>query len=530
MPSARHSDRRSEHRQSPPDQTNTPVLLDVKTGDDHVDSAGDVFINEAKVSKSPAPSQSPSPGYANVNPLTPEGYEIMHSETSAGRKTSDTENSARHRPEMQRKGKAENGERNLTNCKGKDEDKKEEGKDGQNGEVEGYVVIEGKDEELLKEFRTKSDAKEKRENENKQRKDQQELWSRERISQSSERYKAKPFSLEMKQNEEILENGDFGEKDVGNAIQKGKEKEKNSINEDKGLRNGQIPCRIVVTTAGEGEKETATQETILGSEEPTNPKDGEENRPKLIGESQNASNTQSSVNGDVTQVKYLAEGQSCNGSPSVSSRRGVKTPPHLLLSQTSAIDGTSAEHLYVNSPTKKADYVNVQGNRLSPNASRTRSKTTNLGAKSSGSRNKTNQYAIYDGNDDSIYHSVESLMPSHPGYQNIGADDASRSHSFENIAGHSYANVGITIPSSYKNLGASYVNVPSRPNHGNLNYVRLAGVKEHVPSPLATTSPKSAKPSSDYTWIDERKTQLLKDTARMHSDLRRENLPRVMKK
>ena len=163
--------------------------------------------------------------------------------------------------------------------------------------------------------------------------------------------------------------------------------------------------------------------------------------------------------------------------------------------------------------------MNVQGGR--PGAFRPRNKS---------STSKLNPYAMYDGNDDSIYHSVESLMPSHPGYLNVRADDPSRSHSFENIAGHSYANVAGRQP-SYQNIGhvdRSYVNMMSLPYQGNLNYVRIEGVDSpQASSPLSVnTSPKS----SDYTWIDERKTKLLQDTAKLHSERRQENLPRVMKK
>lgn len=229
------------------------------------------------------------------------------------------------------------------------------------------------------------------------------------------------------------------------------------------------------------------------------------------------------------------------------SRRGMrKPPPDIVLSS----DSTSPESPYVNSPPiKTVDYVNIpgSGSRGYANGVRNRSKTTNA-----GKSNKLNPYEKYDGNDDSIYHSVESLLPGNPAYQNIRAE-SNRCHSYDNIPGHSYTNLPghFVNGQTYQNIAGppgqqAYVNVtPSRKsrfqrnkNTHQLNYIQVEGT-DGFPSasgpPVFSAPPEQQNspaktPSSEYTWIDESRTRLLKETARMHSDLRKENLPKVAKK
>lgn len=443
--------------------------------------------------------KSPPPGYENVVGVTPEGYEVMipdDNQVLPGRSSSSACSPTRKGSEEQRISTA--GNDRVDGAR-------------ETGEAEGYVVVEGRDEELLEKVRADSCAKDKDGKEGSLRKTSH--------GSENERVKSSSSATEKREeNEVIIEEAETE-----------KQERKLSETEKQGLTNGDIQCQIVVTPSDADDgKANNGKETIMNGHH----HDTDNNNEKKSGVKRNRSKTNEKassnadyVNGDITQHKSnvkAAEKVADSTATSVSTRRGLKKPPMLNLPPTSTVG--SAEHLYVNSP-KIVDYVNVQGGR--PSTLRSRSKASSQ----SGGRSKLNPYAMYDGNDDSIYHSVESLMPSHPGYQNVLADDPSRSHSFENIAGHSYANVA-GAQASYQNTGhvdRLYVNVMSRPYQGNLNYVRLAGVdSSHVNSPLSvsSTSPKS----SDYTWIDERKTKLLQDTAKMHSERRQENLPRVMKK
>ena len=444
-------------------------------------------------------AKSPPPGYENVVGVTPEGYEVMIPDDTPvlpGRSSSIAYSPTRKGSEGQRISTAGNDRVDGA---------------GETGEAEGYVVVEGRDEELLEKVRSDSCAKDRSGKEGSPRK----------ISHDSEngRIKSSSSTTEKREGNEVIIEEEESEK----------RERKSSETEKQGLTNGDIQCQIVVTASDvDDEKANNRKETIMnGHHHNTDNTNENKNGIRRNGSKTNekAASNADYVNGDITQHKNNVKAAGKlpdNTATSVSTRRGLKNPPMLNLPPTSTVG--SAEHLYVNSP-KVVDYVNVQGGR--PSALRSRGKANSQ----SGGRSKLNPYAMYDGNDDSIYHSVESLMPSHPGYQNVLADDPSRSHSFENIAGHSYANVAGGQP-SYQNIGhidRSYVNVMSRPHQGNLNYVRLAGVdSSHVTSPLSinSTSPKS----SDYTWIDERKTKLLQDTAKMHSERRQENLPRVMKK
>ena len=427
--------------------------------------------------------RSPPPGYENIAGVTPEGYEVMMPDdnpTSQGRSSSSACSPTR-------KGSLEQGMATSEKIDG-----------GEKGEVEGYVVLEGRDEELLEKIRADSEAASPR-----------------RSSRGSENGRIKSSSSTSEKREE---NGVIPEVEES-------EKKDRKLSETEKLTKGKVQCNVVVSVTDDTDekKDDNGNETLINGEKDPQKNGDIQSEVKKNTTSEKAANNADYVNGDITQNKdNVVKNHTDSTSASVSTRRGMKNPPRLNLPSTSTAG--SAEHLYVNSP-KIVDYVNVQGSKAG--GLRSRSKTSSQ----SGNRSKLNPYAMYDGNDDSIYHSVESLMPSHPGYQNVFADDPSRSHSFENIAGHSYANVSGAQP-SYQNIGhfdRSYVNVLSRPQQGNLNYIRIGGTdSSHAPSPLpiTSTSPKS----SDYTWIDERKTKLLQDTAKMHSEKRQENLPRMMKK
>ena len=455
-------------------------------------SLNEVFLGEEKPATSSP--KSPPPGYQNIAGVTPEGYEVMNPGDDYpldGRKSSGTNSFARKESAGQRKSDTACDQPNGT----------------QASELEGYVVVEGRDEELLEKIRTNSYARDNR------------------TSRGSESGRIKSSASDKRQSDRTGENGVIQEE-----VEHEGEQKKMSENEDQRLSNGEVQCHIVVTTTEDiDEERTNHDKDALMNGDDVFDTVAKENQRSRSSTNEKAAKNADCVNGNITQNKdnIKADEKQANGDPkSVSTRRGMKNPPSLSLPPTTTIG--SAEHLYVNSP-KIVDYVNVKGSRGGPGSARSRGASK----AQSGGKSKLNPYAMYDGNDDSIYHSVESLMPSHPGYQNVLADDPSRSHSFENIAGHSYANVAGAHP-SYQNIGhmdRSYVNVMSKPHQGNLNYIKLEGVDSpHAPSLLVNTSPKSAKPSSDYTWIDERKTRLLKDTAKMHSERRQENLPRVMKK
>ena len=499
MPSSSHgkkSKAESTEQRSPIEaekslvRRNESVPSNIGAGRDHADSFNEVFLNgEKNAAFSP---KNPPPGYKNIPGVTPEGYEVMEpadDEALTGRKSSGGSGT----PRKKSQGKRQSGPEN----------------DKIDG-VEGYVEVEGRDEELLEKIRTNSYAKEKRGD------------SVERTSRGSEGGKKKSSASEKRQSDQ-----------VANIVIKEEQEEedvrKKSEIENQRASKGGGQCQIIVTPCNETDEEKLKN----GREEVTNNDDVffPEGTKTVRDTSDNADKNPDYVNGDITlnNASVKAVGKHVNGtSGSVSTRRGMKNPPSLSLQPTSTAG--SAEHLYVNSP-KVVDYVNVKGARASPGL-RSRAKT-GVAKTGTSSKSKLNPYEIYDGNDDSIYHSVESLMPSHPGYRNVMNNDPSRSHSFENIAGHSYANVLGGLP-SYKTMGhmdRKYVNVVSQQNQGNLNYIKLDGVDSFQgASPFASTSPKSTKPSSDYTWIDERKTKLLADTAKLHSERRQENLPRVMKK
>lgn len=501
MPSLFRGKKKAENTEqtSPPEQEdnkptsvrrNESVPAYIGASSNEENGLNDVFEQEQP--------KSPAPGYENIAGVTPEGYEVMlpdNKQVRQGRSSSSANSPTR-------KGSQGQG-MNATGNERVDGDGA--------GEAEGYVVVEGQDEELLEKIRAESNAKEK-----------DEASSQRRPSQGSESGRLKSSSS-------------ASEKRVENVTPEEEESEKQegklSETEKQDLTNGEVQCRIVVTPTDETDEEKASngKEMLMNGHQDIE-KLGEESKPEVnknkSKRTEKAVGNADYVNGDITQhknnVKAAKNRTDSSTATSVSTRRGLKNPPMLHLPPTSTAG--SAEHLYVNSP-KVVDYVNVQGGRSS--AFRSRGKTSSQ----SGNKSKLNPYAMYDGNDDSIYHSVESLMPSHPGYQNVFGDDPSRSHSFENIAGHSYANVAGAQP-SYQNIGhfdRSYVNVMSRPHQGNLNYVKVAGVdSSHATSPVSITS--TSPKSSDYTWIDERKTKLLQDTAKMHSERRQENLPRVMKK
>lgn len=502
MPSTSKKKKETVEPRSPIEQDiplvrrNESVPANIGASRNHTDSFNEVFISEEKPDVSSP--KSPPPGYQNIAGVTPEGYEIMipgEEKALNGRKGTGAYGSARKESTGQKK--SDSGQ--------------DQADGGHAGEVEGYVVVEGRDEELLEKIRTNSYGKDGR------------------TSRGSDSGRTKSSASDKRQSDRGEENGVIREEKEPEKEEKPEIEEKRiSETERQRLSNGQV--QIVVTTIQDAKEENINnhKEGLINGDDVFETV-AEGNKRNRSGTNEKPAQNADYVNGDISvknKDKTSADEKQTNGkSTSVSTRRGMKNPPTLSFPPTSTVG--SAEHLYVNSP-KIVDYVNVKGGR--PGAAR-RGKSG--ASKSPGSKSKLNPYAMYDGNDDSIYHSVESLMPSHPGYQNVFNDDPSRSHSFENIAGHSYANVMGAHP-SYQNIGhidRSYVNVMSRPHQGDLNYIRLEGVDSpHATSPLASTSPKSAKPSSDYTWIDERKTRLLQDTAKMHSERRQENLPRVMKK
>lgn len=238
-----------------------------------------------------------------------------------------------------------------------------------------------------------------------------------------------------------------------------------------------------------------------------------------------------------TRPKSLDSNQ-VNSVNTQKSRRGMrKPPPDIVLSD----DACSPENPYVNSPPlKSVDYVNIPGsNRGNNTGFRSRSKTTK---QSNVKSRKLNPYEKYDGNDDSIYHSVESLLPGNPTYQNIRAE-SNRSHSYTNLPSHTmngqtYQNVGPPGQQAYVNVTPRKKKFQKNQNTHHLNYIQVEGT-DGVPvfsgqssfsPPVEQANSGVKSSSSEYTWIDESKTRLLKETARMHSDLRKENLPKVSKK
>lgn len=183
--------------------------------------------------------------------------------------------------------------------------------------------------------------------------------------------------------------------------------------------------------------------------------------------------------------------------------RGLKNPPPEIITPND-------QNSYVN--TDAIAYVNI------PVKPRRRCATSSIQTTSKSPANSGDPYAIYDSNEnDTIYHSVESLLPDsgRGGYQNI------RSSSFESII-PTYQNLGAT--SNGRGQDASYVNMPvhgkrratAQQDQFGLNYVKLDTLSSSTPSVHSRSPPRpsvSTSNNSPYTFIDQEKTELLKQTA-----------------
>ncbi|KAL9973371.1 hypothetical protein ACROYT_G019822 [Oculina patagonica] len=146
---AENTEQRSPIEQDLPSvRRNESVPANIGASRNHTDSFNEVFASEEKPDASSP--KSPPPGYQNIAGVTPEGYEVMipgeNDKALNGRKSSGTYGPARKESAGQRKS---DGVQDQTDV-------------GQPGEVEGYVVVEGRDEELLEKIRTNSYAKEVR--------------------------------------------------------------------------------------------------------------------------------------------------------------------------------------------------------------------------------------------------------------------------------------------------------------------------------------------------------------------------------
>lgn len=435
--------------------------------------------------------------------VTPDGYEIM-----TGGEEDDVVDAAKERSRKERKRSETTDEKNPRSKVSREEKSSPE----EDGEHDGYVVVDAVDvEEIIKEA-------EKRLEEKKKMEEQQQKTVKESEGTSGNEITMEPSyeKMEIKPNEVPTPDDKPAEPTTTESAEDESKKETEKKDSVKSCRDSDGYDNVDVVFTKENEIKTNGNDNVIKKEEkkpaksPVRPKSLESKQELLVN--------------------------------STKSRRGIKNPPpELVLPQD------SAERPYVNSPPKTADYVNVPGRRgTGMSAIRSRSKTAN---NKPGSK-KYNIYDMYDGNDDSIYHSVESLMPGNPAYQNLRVE-SNRSHSFDNIPGHSYTNLpGHSVDGqAYQNIGPpgtqAYVNVnaPKRKfqrnqNSHHLNYIQVEGTdgpsgQNGPPSfsiPAEQHNAVAKNSGSEYTWIDESRTRLLKETARMHSDLRKENLPKVAKK
>ena len=184
--------------------------------------------------------------------------------------------------------------------------------------------------------------------------------------------------------------------------------------------------------------------------------------------------------------------------------RGFKNPPPEIITP-------SDQNSYVNSDV--IAYVNM------PVKPRRRCATSSLQTSSRAPGNSGDPYAIYDSNEnDTIFHSVESLLPD----SGRGINQIVRSSSFESIS-PTYQNLG--TPSNVRGQDASYVNMPvhgkkrgtQQHDQFGLNYVKLDTILSSSTPSVHTRSPPrptvSTSYNSNYTIIDQEKTELLKQTA-----------------
>jgi hypothetical protein len=442
--------------------------------------------------------------------LTPDGYEIM-----TGDNEDDVVDAGKERNENKTSETSVEANPTSRTTIDKDAEKKTTVPE-ESSDPDGYVLVDGVDgvDEIIKEAEKRLEEKARKEEE-KEKEEKKLETEKDNKGQAEEIENMDPSYETMEiQSPKVKTPVDIPSRLIASSEDESKEKpEKN----DKSDRNSDGYDNVDVPLTKESEKKT-NGNIVNPAAENKPPKTPV--RPKSL----------------ETKQELLIN--------STKGRRGIKNvPPQLVLPP----DTPSPERPYVNSPPKTADYVNVPGSRTRGmnNAIRSRTKTT---TNKSGSK-KLNLYDIYDGNDDSIYHSVESLMPGNPAYQNLRAE-SNRSHSFDNIPGHSYTNLpGHSFDGqAYQNVSPpgtqAYVNVnaPKRrfqknQNSHQLNYIQVEGTDgmggQYGPPSFSIPMEQNnaaAKNSSEYTWIDESRTRLLKETARMHSDLRKENLPKVTKK
>ena len=313
---------------------------------------------------------------------------------------------------------------------------------------------------------------------------------------------------------DLLLNGDArnGKLEEGNVVKETANKKQGPPVKE---RPKKVSARSDKLEEGSDIKETAIKKQ--GSPMKERPKK-EKSPPKIIRSNGDLQKSRDSIN----EVNKENTPDSKNRSRTP---RGFKNPPPEIISPK------DQNNSYVNSDALRlaAEYVNIPG---SQNKLRPRCKTTTLQVSSRSPGKSTDPYAMYDSNgDDSIYHSVESLMPGSglSGYQNL----KTISTSFDSIP--TYCNVPAGN-SSYQNLGAtraprqdvSYVNVPVRAkkggrrkqDHPTLNYVEVEALEKALssstPSVHSRSPPKSSNSSSsnsNYTFIDHEKTEYLKQLA-----------------
>ena len=185
-------------------------------------SSNEPGLNEVFEEEKP---KSPLPGYENIAGVTPEGYHVM---MPADNQVRQSRSSSGARSPTRR----ESEERGVRTSEKIDE--------GGEGEVEGYVVVEGRDEELLEKVRADSEAASQR-----------------RTSRGSENGRVKSSSSASEKREE---NGVIAEEAEG-------EQQERKPSETEQHSNGDVQCQIVVTSTDDTEeKKSAEKESIVNDE------------------------------------------------------------------------------------------------------------------------------------------------------------------------------------------------------------------------------------------------------------------------